>query len=170
MSRLIIILMLSLGWLIGFSQDRFTVTDPDIKFSVEVPEGWQKYDDGYFYYLIIPTFHGDENLSITYYETSDTTINENFDYSMKSIFPLNESDYHLLKTGNDEVDGKPAKWAIFTSKFKGNQYKSIIYMFIRHGQAFKIRGTARLSNFDDHIEKFRHVIRSLKAERLEKSN
>ena len=160
----IIVVILSFGFA-SYSQHRVSISDPEIEFSLEVPKNWQEYDDGYFYYLVIPTRNGDEHLSITYLETDDESPDENFEFSMKQFFPLNEPGYQLIETGNDQIDGKPAKWGVFTSEVEGIKYKSIVYMYIDYGQIFKFRGTARVANYNRYIGKFKNSIRSMRAEK-----
>lgn len=46
---------------------------------------------------------------------------------MNQIYPLNEPGYKLVEAGDDIVNCQPAKWVIFTSKFEGVDYKSILY-------------------------------------------
>jgi hypothetical protein len=157
-----------LSCLSSYSQIRETITDPEIEFSVEVPKGWLKYDDGYTYLLIIPSEFGDENLSLTYFLNEDTCLQKDFDISVKTMFPLNIPGYKLLSAGDNIIDKQSAKWAIFTSTINGTEYKSILYMFYKHRQAFTIQGTTRKQNFNIYVNDFEAVIKSLRIKKLEK--
>lgn len=150
----------------SFGQKRVTIDDPEIQFSVVVPKKWKQFNDDYYYYLIIPSKSRNEYLTITYLETNDQSPDKNFDVAVNYFYPRNETGYKLLETGNDEVDGKPAKWGIFTSKYEGEEYKSILYMFIENNQIFKIRGITLSSNFEQYAETFVSTIKSIRSKKL----
>lgn len=150
----------------SFAQKRVTIDDPEIQFSVVVPKKWRQFNDEYYYYLIIPSKNSNEYLTITYLETNDQSPDKNFDVAVNYSYPRNETGYRLLETGTDEVDGKPAKWGIFISKYEGQEYKSVLYMFVENKQIFKVRGIALSSNFDQHIETFIRTIKSIRSKKL----
>ena len=166
MEKNLLIFIFILDCQIAIAQNRITITDPEIKFSIEAPLDWIKYDDGYYYYLIIPSEAADENLSITYLETKSTLPDSIFEFTINQIYPLNEPGYNLLETGDESINNLSAKWAIFTSIDRNVHYKRFIFMFIEHGQIFKIQGTSRLENFDAHVERFRSIIKSIRIEKL----
>lgn len=150
----------------SFAQKTHTISDPEIEFSLTAPNDWVVEDDGFYYLLFIPTGNGLDQLSITYFETNEQTPNDQFEGLIKAALPLNEAGYELLGSGDDEVDGQPAKWAIFNSTKEGVEIKSIVYMFISQGQIFNVRGTAKRGNFSQHHQQFKTTIRSLKAKRI----
>lgn len=157
------LLFLSLS---AFAQDVVTITDPEIEFSLSAPNDWFVQDDGFYYILVIPSEDGLDHLSITYFETNETSPDDQFEGLIKADLPLNEKDYKLLQTGDDTVDSQPAKWAIYNSTFEGTEMKSIVYIYISCGQIFKIRAAAKRKNFENYQAQFERTIRSLKARRI----
>jgi hypothetical protein len=150
----------------AFAQDAVTITDPEIEFSFRAPNDWIAEDDGFYYILTIPNGNGLEQLSITYFETNETSPDDQFEGITKGMLPAEEPNYKLLHTGDDMVDGQPAKWAVFTSTIEGTEVKSMLYMFISCGQIFRIKGTTKLENFDTYKAQFQETIHSLKARRI----
>lgn len=156
-------LFLSLGC---FSQDVVTISDPEIEFSFRAPNDWIAEDDGFYYLLIIPNSEGLEHLSITYFETNETSPDDQFEGITKAMLPEEETDYKLLETGDDKVDGQPAKWAIFNSTMEGVEMKSMLYMFISCGQIFRVKGTTKRESFEKYQEELKDIITSLNARRI----
>ncbi|MBO3698153.1 hypothetical protein [Roseivirga sp. E12] len=149
----------------AFGQKRQVVEDPDIEFSYELPKGWKTFDDEYYLYLIPRSRHGDENFSITYLETNRTDLEEQFKSTLKHFYPLNEPSFKVIDQGDETVGESKAKWAIFDSEFENIKYRSYLFFFIQNGQIFKLRGTARLDNFDKHRANFLRISKSIESKR-----
>lgn len=147
-------------------QNRVTIVDAEIQFSIEIPEGWSQYDDAYTYYLILPSELGIEYLSLTYLETDDEDVDTNFDFALSKLYPLNEPRFEMITSEEDIVDDQQARWAIFNSSIEGIPCRNIIYMFIEYDQIFKIRGVSQVSYFNRDIKLFKRVIKSIKIKKL----
>ncbi len=148
-----------------FAQKTLTITDPEIEFSISAPNDWKVQDDGYYYILLIPGGEGIEHLSITYFETHENSVNDQFDGLINAALPMNETAYKLLTTGDATVDNEPAKWAIYNSTVNGIDVTRIAYMFISCGQIFQIQGTAKRAQLEQYQEEFKRTIESIKAKR-----
>lgn len=152
--------------LLSLAQKEIKVTDPDIAFTLNVPDKWQKSDDGYYLLISPPTSSGDEYLSVTYFETSFNSVKENFEGDIKHGFPKEISNFKLVETGEDNFGDTEALWAIYDSKEKGTDYRTLAYYFRQNGQLFKLKGQARKKKFEDIREDYVMIIRSLKSDKL----
>lgn len=150
----------------AFGQKRQVVKDPEIEFSYELPKGWKTFDDEYYLYLIPRSRHGDENFSITYLETNRTDLEEQFESTLKHIYPLNEPGFKVIEQGDETVGESKAKWAIFDSEFENVKYRSYLFFFIQDRQIFKLRGTARLKNFEKHMPHFIRISKSMTSKKI----
>jgi len=157
-SLLVVILFLSYFPLAG--QKTHTVNDPEITFSLEIPENWRVVDDGYVL-AIIPPSGGSEYLDFTYYETSEADINKAFEFSILAFNGENELDAKIIDQGKDMVDEVEARWALLSYEFEGEIYRRLTYLLIKHGQYFMFRGSALPANFNYYRPIYESVIRSL---------
>jgi len=145
------------------AQKRITVQDTDIEFSYELPKKWEKFDDGYFLFLIPPTQNGDEMLSITYVESEDADLDLHFKFTIENLFPLNEPSYQLIKKGDEQVGELSAKWAIFDTRRNNINYRNFLFFFNQNGQTFKLRGIARTENFEKYKDSFLTISKSIRS-------
>lgn len=144
------------------AQEVHTVNDPDITFSITVPENWRVKDDGYTF-AIIPPKGGSEYLDFTYYETTETDIDKAFEFSVLAMNGPDAVGTEILDRGSSEVDGVSARWALVSLKIDGVLYHRLTYLLIKHGQYFIFRGSAEPANFDYYRPTFEETIKSLKT-------
>jgi hypothetical protein len=156
---LLILLLFSLE---SQAQTTHTVEDPEITFSVEVPEDWRVVDDGYTF-AIVPPAGGLENIDFTYYETSETDLDKAFEFTVLAFNGPNELEAKILDRGDDRVNGVPAKWAKMSYEVEGVLYHRLVYLLIKDGQYYIFRGSALPANFDYYRPIFEKVFRSLKT-------
>uniref|UniRef100_UPI0040574E09 hypothetical protein n=1 Tax=Roseivirga sp. TaxID=1964215 RepID=UPI0040574E09 len=146
-----------------FGQKRKVVEDPEIVFSYELPRGWAIFDDDYYLYLIPPSQYREENFSITYLETNAQAVEEQFNAALNNFYPLNEPGFKVIESGDETVRELKAKWAVFDSKVDNVEFRSYLFFFIENGQIFKLRGTARLKNFDKYKANFLKICKSIES-------
>lgn len=161
--RTLFILLLLTQYSVGFSQKRFTVKDPEIEFSYELPTQWQRYDDGYNLYLKPPTQNNDEIFLITYLETDRTDLEPLFDFTINKLLPINEPGFTLKEKGDEKVRELDAKWAIFDTKIDDVTYRNFLFFFIENSQIFKLRGVARTHNFEKYKDSFLTISKSIRS-------
>ena len=166
MRAFIFLLLFSLIGLAAVGQERVTVKDPEIVFSIMVPEGWRTYDDEYYFYVVPPGSSADNYVFITYLTTNEKDVSKAYEFTINSVLPLNEGEFTLLQEGEARIDSIPARWLLFESVVGGVRFKSIAYLFIQHGQLFTARGLAQPEQFEHYKEQFRAVIQSLEAQKL----
>jgi hypothetical protein len=155
----LIILILSIS-LSGFCQEIHTVEDPDITFSIEVPENWRVEDDGYNF-AIVPPSGGKEYLDFTYYETTETDLEKAFEFTVLAFNGPDALDMEIIDQGSDTVNGVQARWALLSLTTDGVPYKRLTYLLIKDGQYYIFQGTAEPANFDFYRPIFEKAIRSL---------
>ncbi|MCZ4410326.1 hypothetical protein O3Q51_16035 [Cryomorphaceae bacterium 1068] len=143
-----------------FGQSVHTVEDPDITFSIEVPENWRVEDDGYTVALVPPQ-GGREYLDFTYYETTETDLEKAFEFTVLAFNGPKTFDTEIIDQGSDTVNGVRARWAILTLTTEGVPYHRLTYLLIKDGQYYIFQGTALPANFDYYRPIFEKVIRSL---------
>jgi len=163
LNRILLVSLLSFS-LTAFGQEVQTVQDPEITFSIEVPENWRVEDDG-LTFAIVPPQGGREYLDFTYYETTETDIDKAFEFSVLAMNGPDAIDTEILERGSDEVDKVAARWALVSLKVDGVLYHRLTYLLIKHGQYFIFKGTAEPINMDYYRPIFEKAIRSLNTEK-----
>lgn len=144
------------------AQQVHTVEDPDISFSITIPDDWSVYDDG-LTLAIVPPKGGEEYLDFTYYETTETDIDKAFEFSVLAMNGPDAMETEILERGKGEVDSVPARWAIVSLEVDGVLYHRLTYLLIKHGQYFIFKGSAEPANFDYFRPIFESAIKSLKT-------
>lgn len=162
LNRILFVSLLFIS-LTAFGQEVHTVVDPEITFSIEVPENWRVEDDG-LTFAIVPPQGGREYLDFTYYETTETDIDKAFEFSVLAMNGPEAIDTEILERGSDEVNEVPARWALVSLKIDGVLYHRLTYLLIKQGQYFIFKGTAEPDNFDYYRPIFEQAIKSLKTE------
>ena len=158
-------------WLIALSlvfskylaaQNLHTVEDPEITFSIDVPENWRVEDDGYTFALIPPQ-GGSEYLEFTYFETTESDLEKAFEFTVLAFNGPDAMDTDILDRGSDSVNGVPALWALVSLKIEGILYQRLTYLLIKDGQYYIFKGTALPVNFEHYRPLFEKAIKSLKT-------
>lgn len=72
--RILFLFALSVTPLLSIAQERIVVTDPEIKFSYILPEGWMINDDGYDYKITAKSI-ANATIALTYLEGAKGTGN-----------------------------------------------------------------------------------------------
>ncbi len=159
------LIFLTLGISVScFSQEIHTVEDPDITFSIEVPENWRVEDDGYTF-AIVPPQGGREYLDFTYFETTETDLDKAFEFTVLAFNGPEAMDTEIIDQGSDRVNGVPARWALLSLTTDGVLYHRLTYLLIKDGQYYIFQGTALPANFDYYRPVFEKAIRTLKTEK-----
>ena len=162
--KFIILVQLLLLSVTALSQQRVKVVDPDLEFSVEVPEGWETKNTDYYYYVIMPAKLGNANISITYVEEdTDIPLDDIVKFKIEHFFPLNVPEFKLVESGNDAVGNTVAKWVTYSSSSEGVDFKSIHYFYSENGHTFEVVGMATSSTFDKYLPKIKKVIKSIRS-------
>lgn len=146
-----------------FSQSMHTVEDPDITFSIEIPENWRVEDDGYTL-AIVPPQGGREYLDFTYFETTETDLERAFEFTVLAFNGLEAMDTEIIDQGDDQVNSVPARWALLRLTTDGVPYHRLTYLLIKDGQYYIFQGTALPANFEYYRPIFEKAIKSLKTE------
>jgi len=153
-----------LFYVVSFSQKVHTVDDPEITFSIEVPENWRVEDDGYTFAIVSPA-GGEEYLDFTYFETTETDLEKAFEFTVLAFNGPEVMDTEIIDQGTDRVNGVPARWALLSLTTEGIPYHRLTYLLIKDGQYYIFHGTALPENMDYYRPIFEKVIRSLNTER-----
>jgi hypothetical protein len=157
----LIILVFSIS-LTALSQEIHTVEDPDITFSIEIPENWRVKDDGYTF-AIVPPQGGREYLDFTYFETSETDLEKAFEFTVLAFNGPEAMDTEIIDQGAGKVNGVAARWALLSLSTDNVLYHRLTYLLIKDGQYYIFQGTAQPVNFEYYRPIFEKVIRSLKT-------
>ncbi|RAI94866.1 hypothetical protein [Algoriphagus yeomjeoni] len=171
--RILLLFSLSVFPLISFAQERVVVTDPEIKFSYILPDGWEVNDDGYDYRITAKSL---ENavMSITYLEGAQGTENfesvggnqslqEDFLFEIQYILPEEFPNLKAEENGTTTIDETQARWVKFSYGTNGDK-TGIFYMYQKLNQTFKITATSRSGQFEKAKPIFTSVVNSFKAE------
>ena len=150
----------------SYGQKRTTIKDPEIEFSLEIPKKWQGINSDVYFYVIPPESNNDEHLAITYVEADTANLSYMFEFTINDFYRLNEPNYTLIDKGTDTVGSSTAEWAVFESKVNSIEYKSLLYFFKQSEQIFKLRGTARKSNYEKFEKGFLSIIKSIESKKI----
>ncbi|MEP1033721.1 hypothetical protein [Ekhidna sp.] len=148
--RITISLILIASYFFSFCQ-RISFEDPDLTFSFKKPKNWEVFDDGYVV-KASPSARdsADTYFTITYFEFAQPSG------SFPTAKPVIESfDKGFTKT---KINGIKAKCI----EIKNGEYRTNEYEFVKYGQRFEIKTSAR----DPQINRiFRKIIRSILIKR-----
>lgn len=172
--RILLLFALSAFPLLSPAQERAVVTDPEIKFSYILPEGWMVEDDGYDY-KIQSREHADSHLTLTYFENAQgseyveslgekLSFEDDFLYEIRSVLPETYPNLEALENGTIKVDGVSARWVKFSYGTNGDK-TGIFYMFQKLSQTFKIYGSAPAAQFEKVKPSFTAIVDSFQAEK-----
>ncbi|UZD21429.1 PsbP-related protein [Algoriphagus halophytocola] len=172
--RLLVILSIALLPLVATAQNRVEVTDPEIKFSYSLPEGWQVKDDGYDYIIQSPD-NQDTYISLTYVESAKgadyleslggkQSFEEDFLFEIRYILTEDFSNLGVLENGSTTIDETKASWVKFSHGENG-EHLGVFYMYQKLNQTFKITGTAPADQFEKVKPNFTAIINSFQAEK-----
>lgn len=172
--RILLLFSLTVIPLVTFAQERVVVTDPEIKFSYVLPEGWMVDDDGYDY-KIQSQEQGDTYLTLTYFENAKgseyveslggkLSFEDDFLYEIRSVLPETYPNLKALENGTLKVDGVSARWMKFSYGTNGDKM-GVFYMYQKLNQTFKITGTALADQFEKVKPIFTTIVHSLQAEK-----
>lgn len=161
---LISTLLLSISTL-SWSQQIHRVEDPEIRFSLRVPEGWRVEDDGYTL-AIVPPKGGNEYLDFTYYETAETTVDRTLDFTLNAFNDPDVRDFEVVETDEEMINGVKAKKVTAEFLLNGEPYKRLIYLLIKDGQMYILRGNSQPENFGYFKDYFEEIARSLNTEKI----
>lgn len=175
-TNLLFFFALALIPFVSSAQEKIEVTDPEIKFSYTLPEGWEVKDDGYTYEIHSPEVEG-AYITITYIENAQgsdyveslgakPSFDEDFDFEIRYVLPEENANFEVGKAGKMTIDETPARWVEFQSKNDNNDMKSIFYMFPKFSQTFKITSTAPADQFEKVQPMFTSIIKSLKSSKV----
>lgn len=173
--RLLVFFAIAFLPLVSSAQKRVEVTDPEIKFSYILPEGWQVKDDGYDYIVQSPDTK-DTYLTLTYVENAVGTdkfasigakqsMEEDFLFEVRYILPEDYKNFTILENGNTTIDESPAVWVRFSHGDKGGQV-GVFYMYQKLNQSFKITGTAPAGQFEKARPIFTAIVNGFHAEKI----
>lgn len=136
--------------------------DPDITFSIEIPENWRVEDDGYTF-AMVPPQGGREYLDFTYYETNETNLEKAFEFTVLAFNGPEAMDTEIIDQGSDTVNNVPARWALLSLKTDGVLYHRLTYLLIKDGQYYIFQGTAEPANMEFYRPIFEKTVRSLET-------
>ena len=148
-----------------FAQTTHVVEDPEIRFSLLVPEEWQVEDDGYTL-VIFPPNGGSEYFEFTYYETEETTIDRTLEFTLNAFNEPDVRDFEIISKLKEEINGVNATKVIAIIVREQKPYKRMIYLLIKDGQMYRMQGHARPENFEYFEPFFEQIARSLKTEKI----
>jgi hypothetical protein len=146
----------------SFSQYTHRTDDPDLSFSLEVPENWRVVDDGYVL-AIVPPKGGNEFLNFTYYETEESDVDRAFEFTLFAFNDAEVRDPQVIEEGVDRVCGVRARVAVLSLSREGVEFRQLVYLFIKDGQYFIFRGQALPENLPYLRPIYEEVIASLKT-------
>lgn len=148
-----------------FAQTTHTVEDPEIRFSILVPEGWRVEDDGYTL-AIVPPKGGSEYFDFTYYETDEETVDRTLEFTLNAFNDPEVRDFELLSKSQVEINGAKATKVTASLLLSGEPYKRLIYLLINNGQLYILRGHAKPENFQYFKPFFEEIARSLETKKI----
>lgn len=148
-----------------FAQTTHTVEDPEIRFSILVPEGWRVEDDGYTL-AIVPPKGGSEYFDFTYYETDEETVDRTLEFTLNAFNDPEVRDFELLSKSQEEVNGVKATKVTASLLLKEEPFRRLIYLLIKDGQMYILRGHAKPENFRHLKPYYEEIAGSLKTKRL----
>ncbi|SFU08937.1 hypothetical protein SAMN04489724_3857 [Algoriphagus locisalis] len=172
--RILLLFALSVFPLLSSAQKRVVVTDPEIKFSYILPEGWMVEDDGYDYKITAKNI-ANANIVLTYLEGAQGTGNfesigskqsfeQDYLFEIQYILPEEFSNFKVQENGTTKIDETPARWVKFS--YGPNADKTgIFYMYQKLNQTFKITGSVPAAQFEKVEPIFKAIVDSFQAEK-----
>ena len=172
--RILFLFALSVTPLLSAAQERVVVTDPEIKFSYVLPEGWMVNDDGYDYKITAKSI-ANAYIVLTYLEGAQGTGNfesigskQSFEqdllFEIQYVLPEEFSNFKVQENGTTTIDETPARWVKFSYGANGDN-TGIFYMYQKLNQTFKITGSAPASQFEKVKPIFKAIVDSFQAEK-----
>lgn len=145
------------------AQKRTTITDPDIKFSLEIPRKWKTQNDEYYFHVFNPKWENSQ-LTLTYYnENTPRELGEIVDTRLTFSYPeipgFKHRDTHEL-----QIDGVTAYRVDYDSKSEGLKMKNSEYIFLKEGQVWYVLIAIPKENVEDQFPIFQKIAESLQCE------
>jgi hypothetical protein len=160
--RLIIFLLCFVPHIV-LAQTTHTVDDPEIRFSLLVPERWRVEDDGYTL-AIVPPKGGSEYFDFTYFETEETTVDRTLEFTLNAFNDPDVTEFEVIKQSEEEINGVVATKVTADLLLKDEPFRRLIYLLIKDGQMYILRGHAKPENFEYFQPFFERIARSLQTE------
>lgn len=117
------------------------------RFSIEFPAGWKVRAKDKGNTVIAESGSGPYLLVSIEGLSAGKTPQRYFDDS-RAALKKDLEEYVELQTGDAELGGKPAKWAIFTQRMAGKPTKSLHYWATSGKRGFALAGSAETEAFD----------------------
>lgn len=151
-------------WSRGIAQERMTVTDPEIEFSFDLPDGWETKNDDYYFYILDPDSKSSQ-LSITYFnENTPRELDEIVETRLKYTYPEMKGFKHL-ETDLAEIDGVQSYVVKFKSKLRKKTLINHEYIFLKEGQVFYLLLTVDQEE-EGHLRRFSGILTSFSCRYL----
>ena len=147
----------------GQGQERITIQDPEIVFSMDVPEGWKTRNDDYYFFVLNPKAKGSQ-LTITYYnENTPRDLVEIVDTRIKFSYPDIEGFKHIDSVPTT-LSGEDALMVKYHSKKGKKKLYNEEYIFIKAGQIFYLLVTIPEEDKNNQLRSYQDVVLSFKGD------
>jgi hypothetical protein len=109
-----------------------------------------------------------EYLGISTGAANGLTLDEAFDYYIKTDFPDYYPNFSVINSGKETINGLPARWALCSYRADGaanNESKSAViynlfYLFLKDDVLYFLNGIAVESEYPRFEDTFRQIARS----------
>ena len=150
---------------VGFGQNRITITDSEIEFSLELPVGWETQNDDFYFHVFNPEWER-AHLSITYYnENTPRKLDEIVDTRLIFSYPKIEGFKHL-DTDLTTIDGVETISVHYQFMEDGIKMLSRETIFIKEGQIFYLNAAVEKNYLESRMVEFDTVVNSFQCRYL----
>lgn len=114
-----------------------------------------------------------EYLGVSIGEANGLTLQESYDYYIKTDFPEYYPEFAVLRSGNETINGLPARWALCSygasgtanSKFQSAIIYNLFYLILKNDVLYFINGIAVETEYPRFEETFLEIIRTFQVTR-----
>lgn len=155
---------------LSFAQKQ--VTNETGGYRITIPDSWGAKKEATVTDVYSPDEGGQdvwqEYLGISTGEANSLTLDEAFDYYLKTDFPDYYPNFSVIHSGKETINGLPARWALCSYRADGsanNESKSAViynlfYLLLKDDVLYFLNGIAVESEYPRFEESFRQIARS----------
>ncbi|MBX2968964.1 MAG: hypothetical protein KF803_06315 [Cyclobacteriaceae bacterium] len=148
------------------------VTNEEGGYHITIPDSWGVKKEATVTDVYSPDEGGQdvwqEYLGISTGEANGLSLDEAFDYYIKTDFPDYYPNFSVINSGKETVSGLPVRWALCSYRADGaanNESKSAViynlfYLFLKGDVLYFLNGIAVESEYPRFEEPFRQIARS----------
>jgi hypothetical protein len=99
-----------------------------------------------------------ENIQINEYPANGLTLTECWESFIIRDFPSAFENYKMLEMWDANINGKQAKWIMFTNTVEGISFQNLVYMLVENNKMYYIICTGEYEYFKQNESDFKKMI------------